>query len=57
MGNQNHRFITLFKEQDRLIQRFFTGIIQIGIGFIQYDQGRIAIQRTGQANTLLLSAG
>ncbi|MNE12852.1 hypothetical protein D3C80_1056720 [compost metagenome] len=57
MGNQNHRFITLLEEQNGLIQRFLTGVIQIGVRLVQHDQRWIAIQRTRQANSLLLSAG
>ena len=32
-------------------------VVEIGVGFVQYHQRRLAVQRTSQADALLLAAG
>src|SRR5437762_10944840 len=43
--------------QQRLRQRLFAFRIQIGVGFIEHDQERIAIQSAGKRDALPLARG
>ena len=47
----------LFELDNGLQQGLLPGFIEVGIGFVEHDHRRQAVQRAGQADALLLPAG
>ena len=56
VADQHHGFAFGFHALNRTHQSGFAFIVQVGIGFIEHHQRRLAVQRTGQANALTLTA-
>ena len=56
MGDQNHRAALLFHLHHGLHQGGLAQIIQVGVRFIQHQQGWRAVERTGQTDALALAA-
>ena len=56
MGDKENGFPLSFQLQHGMQQCGFTCIIQIGIGLVQHNQGRLSVNRPCQANSLTLSA-
>ena len=55
VADQHHSFAFGFEALHRTHQGVFAFVIQVGIGFVQHHQGRLAVQSTGQANALTLT--
>ena len=57
MGYQNQGGTLLLEMQHGLRQRGLALFVQIGVGLVQHDNARIAVQGARQADALALSAG
>ena len=57
MGNDDHDAAARAHAENRLGQRLLAFGIEIGIGLVEHDQERIAIERARERDPLLLSGG
>ncbi len=57
MGDQHHRLPLGAQGVDGLEQRHLPGVVEVGVGLIEDDKGRVVVDRPGQADALALAAG
>ena len=57
MSDQNQCSLVLFELSNGLQQGLFPGFIEVGVGFIEHNHRRQAVQRPGQTDALFLPAG
>ncbi|MCY1434219.1 hypothetical protein D9M71_502750 [compost metagenome] len=57
VGDQDQRALLRLDLFDRLQQGALAEVIEVGVGFIEHDQRRQAVQGPGQADALALATG
>jgi hypothetical protein len=56
MGHYEHRALVLAQCVQGIEQGGVAGLVQVGVGLVQHDQGRITVQGAGQGDALALTA-
>ena len=57
MADDHHRRAPSLEFVNGAGQRSLTGLVQIGVGLVEDDEARVAVDRPGETYTLALPAG